>query len=89
MNKPLIVSAIILVANSGCASERLYVKVIDELGRPVTNYDEYSLSLDIADKVESARSRGEYEDEVRRRNGVVEKRNKYDEEFPQIEVEFQ
>ncbi len=37
MNKPLIVSAIILVANSGCASERLYVKVIDELGRPVTN----------------------------------------------------
>ena len=44
--------------------------------------------LDITNKVESARSRGEYEEEVRRRNGVVEKRNKYEEEFPQIEVEF-
>ena len=37
MNKIHIASAILLVASSGCASERLYVKVIDDLGRPVTN----------------------------------------------------
>ena len=58
------------------------------LALTITYYDEYSLSLDITDKVETGHSRGEYEEEVRRRNGAVEKRNKYEEEFPQIEVEF-
>ena len=58
------------------------------LSLAITYYDEYSVSLIISDRVESARSKGEYEEEVRRRKGVVEKRNKYEEEFPQIEVEF-
>jgi len=37
MNKNLIAMACLLMANCGCASERLYVKVIDDDGRPVTN----------------------------------------------------
>ena len=57
------------------------------LSLAITYYDEYSLSLDITDKVESERSKGEYEEEVRRRNGAA-KKSEHEEEFPEIEVEF-
>ena len=37
MNKSIIVSFILLAVNLGCASERFYVKVVDDDGKPVTN----------------------------------------------------
>lgn len=57
------------------------------LALAISYYDEYSLSLRISDMVESARSKGEYEEEVRRRKGVVKKKD-YEEDFPRIDVEF-
>ena len=57
------------------------------LSLAITYYDEYSVSLIISDRVESARSKGEYDEEVRRRKGAV-KKSKYEEEFPLIEVDF-
>jgi hypothetical protein len=37
MNKIITATVTLLVANLGCASERLYVKIIDDNGYPVTN----------------------------------------------------
>ena len=37
MNKTSVTVSFLLLANLGCASERLYVKVIDDDGCPVTN----------------------------------------------------
>lgn len=37
MNRTCAVMLILLLANIGCASERLYVKVVDDKGAPVTN----------------------------------------------------
>lgn len=37
MNNNFTAMAFLLVANCGCASERLYVRVMDDYGRPVTN----------------------------------------------------
>lgn len=37
MSKCRIMITVLLLANSGCASERLYVKVVDDEGAPVSN----------------------------------------------------
>ena len=37
MSKCRIMMTTLLLANLGCASERLYVKVVDDEGNPVTN----------------------------------------------------
>ena len=37
MNKSYLVISLFILANFGCASERLYVKVVDNEGNPVTN----------------------------------------------------
>ena len=37
MNKLRVVMSSVILASTGCASERLYVKVIDDVGSPVSN----------------------------------------------------